>query len=212
VKFGTNAEMTGEGFENLAGTRVHELDLSNTGINDAGLAKIAEIKDLKKLLLPHYGNGFPLEDDKPSLWSDFQPKRLTDAGLKHLVALQSLENLSMGGGGITDAGLESIGKITSLTELAFHSCPNLHGSGLSHLDKLKNLRSLNVTGAMITTDSLKLLDKLPALEYITVGPLISPEFVKEYEKSHAGRKMFRQEEYYTPTMKALQKQHTKPEK
>ena len=64
------------------------LDLSGTGITDAGLATVAQFKNLTRLHLNR--------------------TRISDAGLKQLVGLQQLEYLNLYGTGVTDASIESL--------------------------------------------------------------------------------------------------------
>ena len=98
-----------------------DLDLSNTEPGDEGLAKVADLKQLKILRLRRCG--------------------MTDAGLEHLVALENLEQLHLlyNSSNITDAGMEPVGKLPNLRLLDLRGCTLIGDAGLEHLKSLKNL-------------------------------------------------------------------------
>jgi uncharacterized membrane protein len=70
------------------------LDLSGTGITDAGLATVAQFKNLTRLHLNR--------------------TRISDAGLKQLAGLQQLEYLNLYGTKVTDASIESLSALKKL--------------------------------------------------------------------------------------------------
>ena len=73
------------------------LDLSGTGVTDAGLATVAQFKNLTRLHLNR--------------------TKISDAGLKQLTGLQQLEYLNLYGTGVTDAGLQSLTSLKKLRTL-----------------------------------------------------------------------------------------------
>jgi uncharacterized membrane protein len=73
------------------------LDLSGTGITDAGLSTVAQFRNLTRLHLNR--------------------TRISDAGLKQLAGLQQLEYLNLYGTGVTDAGLPSLAVLKKLRTL-----------------------------------------------------------------------------------------------
>ena len=73
------------------------LDLSGTGITDAGLATVAQFKNLTRLHLNR--------------------TKISDTGLKQLSGLQQLEYLNLYGTGVTDAGLQSLTSLKKLRTL-----------------------------------------------------------------------------------------------
>ena len=73
------------------------LDLSGTGITDAGLATVAQFRNLTRLHLNR--------------------TTISDAGLKQLAGLQQLEYLNLYGTGVTDAGLPSLAPLKKLRTL-----------------------------------------------------------------------------------------------
>ena len=73
------------------------LDLSSTCITDAGLATVAEFRNLTRLHL--------------------NLTRVSDEGLKRLAGLQHLEYLNLYGTGVTDAGLDVLAGLPKLRTL-----------------------------------------------------------------------------------------------
>lgn len=156
-------DFTGEGLEHLAGCpKLTKLQLSWTGINDAGLSKIKTLKQLTFLDLPPYGFARAPED----FWKDPQPKRLTDAGLKSVSELPNLTVFWVGGGGVTDAGLAHLAGLKQLESLGFGVLPNVRGPGLAALATLPKLEGLTLTETGVTDDGLKSLAGLKQIKYL----------------------------------------------
>ena len=80
------------------GANLTSLNLGNTGITNAGLAKLESLSNLTSLGLD---------------WC----KEITDAGLVEIAKLINLTSLNLWGTEITDAGLVEIAKLTNLTSL-----------------------------------------------------------------------------------------------
>jgi hypothetical protein len=77
--------------------KIVSLDLARTKVTDAGLAAVAQMKNLTELHLENTG--------------------ITDKGLVHLKALSSLEYLNLYGTQVTDAGAASLSSLTKLKSL-----------------------------------------------------------------------------------------------
>ncbi len=73
------------------------LDLARTQVTDAGLAKVAQMTQLKELRLDNTGIG--------------------DAGLEHLHGLANLEYLNVYGSKVTDAGIQKLAGLKNLKAL-----------------------------------------------------------------------------------------------
>lgn len=156
-------DFTGEGLEHLAGCpKLTKLQLSWTGINDAGLAKIQAIKQLTFLDLPPYGYSRAPEE----FWKDLQPKRLTDAGLKSVSGMANLTAFWVAGGGVTDAGVAHLAALKNLESLGFGVLPNVRGPGLAALAALPKLEGLTLTDTGVTDDGLKALAGLKQIKFL----------------------------------------------
>jgi uncharacterized membrane protein/YHS domain-containing protein len=90
-----NAGVVGKQFDDTAlgklgplGSNIVWLDLSGTGVTDAGLVEVRKMPHLKRLYL--------------------QRTAVTDAGLSHLSELRDLEYINLYGTTVTDAGLSSL--------------------------------------------------------------------------------------------------------
>jgi mono/diheme cytochrome c family protein len=73
------------------------LDLSRTGVTDAGLGELARMPNLERL--------------------DLRGTAVGDEGLKALTSLDKLQTLSLYGTRVTDAGLPALGQLASLQRL-----------------------------------------------------------------------------------------------
>jgi hypothetical protein len=81
--------VTDAGLKHLAGlTALQELILWTAGVTDAGLKELKGLKDLRVLAL--------------------RGPQVTDAGLVHLKGLKKLERLTLSGTRVTDAGVKAI--------------------------------------------------------------------------------------------------------
>jgi hypothetical protein len=76
------------------GKPVIKVELSGSGVTDAGLDQLKALTQLRTLTL----NG----------------TKVTDAGLKHLKGLTQLRTLTLNGTKVTDAGLGHLGEMTQL--------------------------------------------------------------------------------------------------
>lgn len=119
------------------------LNLSNSQIDDVGLAHLSGLTKLKKF------------------YAHMNPD-ITDEGLKHLQGMKELELLTVGGTGITDVGLQQITELKQLNRLDIYNT-RITDNGLAHLTKLKYLNSLNLRLTPITDAGLKHLSHLKQL-------------------------------------------------
>lgn len=188
-------EFTGLGFEHLAKSSLAALDLRETGVNDAGLAKIKALRHVTELTLPKYGDEYRYSDK--SFWSDLHPERITDAGLKHVGEMTGLQSLYLSGGGITDAGLSHLKNLKSLRTLNLGACPEVLGTTLKDLSGLSELYSLNLGQTGVTDDQLQPLEKMKSLRSLTLGPEVTPKRIEEYKKAHSEGYVSHQTEYYS---------------
>jgi uncharacterized membrane protein/mono/diheme cytochrome c family protein len=103
-----------------AGPHLIWLDLSRTGITDAGLKALAKMPKLERL--------------------DLRETAVGDAGLESLAPLRSLETLGLYGTAVTDAGLPALQRLPGLKRL-YLGGTQVTGTGLGALGKArKDLR------------------------------------------------------------------------
>ncbi|MBN71761.1 MAG: hypothetical protein CME32_21070 [Gimesia sp.] len=124
------------------------LNLSNSQIDDAGLAHLSGLTKLKKF------------------YAHLNPK-ITDKGVKSLSGMQQLEVLTVGATGITDAGLKQLSRLEQLTLLAVYNT-RISDAGLEHLAKLKHLNSLDLQVTSITDAGLKHLSSIKQLQKLNL--------------------------------------------
>jgi hypothetical protein len=83
---------------------------------------------------------------------------LTDAGMKHLSALQNLQTLDLTGTKITDAGLVRLKGLTHLRFLELGET-KITDAGLRQLEGLKELESLSLSKTKVTAAGIAELQK-----------------------------------------------------
>jgi internalin A len=84
--------------------------------------------------------------------------KVTDAGLKELAGLKSLQLLNLGGSAVTDAGLKEVGRLKNLQSLIMWGT-QVTDVGVKELYGLKNLRNLELLGTKVTDAGLAGLQK-----------------------------------------------------
>jgi len=153
----TASPITDVGLSHLKGLKLlEELHIAGQGITDEGMAYIAELTNLKDLLL---------------MTGPLNQGRLTGAGLSSLTRLRSLEKLYLNQTDMTLTDLTQIGKLPNLTNLDVTQIH--HGNNfldISGLTKLKHL-SINLTRPDVFVDEdLACLARLKNLEWLQIGP------------------------------------------
>ncbi len=113
--------------------------LGKSRVTDAGLKKWSESPSAAKYL-----------------WLVIHSPDLTNAGLVHLKAFQSLTSLELSGAKITDAGMKLVATMSSLTSLDL-SRTHITDDGLMMLVALKNLKSLTLKDTQVTEPGVKKL-------------------------------------------------------
>ncbi len=100
--------------------------------------------------------------------------KVTDAGLKELAGLKSLQALYLAGNGreaetqLTDTGLKALASLKSLQILDVRGT-KVTDAGLKHLAALKSLQSLYLTDCQVTDAGLKELAGLNSLQVLNLG-------------------------------------------
>jgi hypothetical protein len=125
-------------------TRLRELDLGLAPVTEVGLGHVGRLARLEVLTI----GGNPAS-------------RVTDAGLEKLEGLKRLRRLKLSWPGITDAGLEHIGKLSCLEVLMIGAVPAtaVTDAGLEHLEGLSELRRLDLGRSHVTADGVAKLQR-----------------------------------------------------
>lgn len=105
-----------------------------------------------------------------------------DDDLLALENLRNLETLRFRLPGVTDRGLETIGKITTLRYLELGRGSDIRGYGLKHLRGLKSLRTLAIDGDKLNVAGLEQLKQFQHLHQLYVRGL-SMELKEELQAS-----------------------------
>jgi hypothetical protein len=119
---------------------------------------------------------------KPVVEVAFGPanKKVTDDGLKELKAFKHLKNLSFFFcENITDAGMKHVKELTTLETLSLTNT-GVADDGIAELKGLKNLKTLYTAGSIFMTDkSAKTIGTFANLESLTLPSTITPKGVKD---------------------------------
>ena len=181
-------DITDNGLANLAKMRsLRKLEIGSSQVTDRGLGYLSQIETLEHLELPQRDQritdiGLAHLGQLPNLRHLFvsrghytDPKMnkvyYTDKGLAELAKCRSLEELSIGSIGITDAGIDHIAKLTNLKSLNLFGCDNMTDKGVAKLRTLKSLTSLNISHAEVTFSGLVQLNSLSNLTRLDVDNL-----------------------------------------
>lgn len=128
-------------------------------LSENGVKQIARLKKLVNLNL----TGSTLSDD----W------------LRHLEKLP-LEKLNLTATDITNKGLESVARITSLKELVLDELDGINDQSILILKPLKKLKRLTFNGAHVTADGIKNLTGFKMLKYFhSSGSNANEDFFQE---------------------------------
>lgn len=139
-----NTSTTTEGMRHITKLQSLEMLSPPKGLTNKGLSYVAKLPSLKRLY--------------------FRENKVTNAGLKrHLPEMTKLEELSLSGGGMNDAGLVRLADLPKLSFLSLRS-GNFTDAGLVHVKKCSSLRILDLLHLPITDVGLQHLSGHPKLE------------------------------------------------
>jgi len=157
-----NSQVTDKGLAHLKEIKTLEyLGLPNHGITDEGLAYVAQLKRLKYLSVGANSGG----------------SAISNSGLGHLVKLEHLEELQIGGKDITDEGMSHIAKLANLKSLTLFGCPRLADGGITKLSSLKSLKKLNMSYTNVSIAGLAGLNLLPNITHLYVRSIVRDDGV-----------------------------------
>jgi len=147
------------------------LDLSSTYVSNGGMAYLKRMKNLKSLSLQrllvtrkNYDDGL--------VYNDSRPTTLTDAGVAHLSHIKTLESLDLRMTDVTNAGLQHLVQLDSLSHV--HLPEQIDDDGLVILSQMNSLRSLDIGSSFITDVGLRRLLKMTQLESLRFNATYVP--------------------------------------
>jgi len=142
------------------------LGLSSVGVSPTGLALLSELPHIEELSTP---------------------MGLSDSGIVEVAKMQSLKRLHMARDQLTDAGLRSLGKLASLEVLDLYGNPRMTDDGLKALTHLHSLRYLRLGMEGPFTDrGIAHLASLPSLKVLWLDTHnITDEGLRELARSRS---------------------------
>ncbi len=187
VSFHHNENITDKGLEYLSTIKsLKRLDIHKAQVTDEGLKHLSHIKTLDHLELPYryindqglvylsnLGNlrylSVSLDENDKGFY--------TDESVKALLKLPLLEELTLGGRGMTDKSMEYISKMSRLKSFSLGESTSITDKGIAKLNKLTSLEHLRITFADITISGLSSLNNLSNLKRLYIKGLIQNDSV-----------------------------------
>jgi internalin A len=164
-----------------------ELDLTSSGVTDAGVAVLPKFENVAALSIGH------CQCSNKALSSVAQMKSLTalymsgglpkdatcDAGLAALKSMHELTSLSLEGANVTMAGLTGIGQMVWLEKLdVAHN--RFNDDNLEQLKSLVHLKELDISDTSVSDNGFRLIAPFRELELLKIAHLpIHGEGLKE---------------------------------
>jgi len=150
-----------------------ELDLTSSWVTDGDLAKVAQMRHLRKLDLSHTRVTDAGLEQLKSLenvveLNCYYAERLTEDGIAHLRGWKHLERLSLRGTKVTSEVFEHLAHLTSLRSLDL-GFTQIEDEGFEQLASLARLEKLSIGGNRLSGSCLLLLKQLPALMDLDVS-------------------------------------------
>ena len=161
-----------QGMDQLEWLQIAGID----SIQPADLTSIASLTGLRKLhliLSPEEAGWFATLKGIPNLTQLEVPlTRPSDGDLDALKDLPKLDSLFIDGSNLTEAGMVTLGRLTSLNSLGLSSpdgSSHPTDAGLAHLASLSKLRMLWIDAGDLTGQGFARLDKLPITSVWLMG-------------------------------------------
>jgi len=150
-----------------------ELDLTSTWVTDGDLAKVAQMRHLRKLDLSHTRVTDAGLEKLKSLenvveLNCYYAERLTEDGIAHLRGWKHLERLSLRGTKVTSQVFEHLANLTSLRSLDL-GFTQIEDEGFEQLVSLARLEKLSIGGNRLSGSCLLLLKQMPTLVDLDVS-------------------------------------------
>jgi hypothetical protein len=135
--------------------KLETLEIHNTELNNDGLAAIQGMARLKRLSLNTNYN-------------------VTDAGMEHLAALKSLEDLDLSDTHVRGTGLSWLKGLKNLKKLNLSG--NRFGDAqIRYVTVFSNLEELDLSATLVTSDSLAQLSVLTRLKLLDVSSTVGTQ-------------------------------------
>ncbi len=151
---GLNALNRLSGLESLS---VYDIRQDDGGLDLSGLKKLRRLRIMMRHQTTRVGNEVVFN------WNAYH-----DSDLTSLSGLTNLEDLSLAGPGIGDAGLKHLALLTNLKYFEIGGGANLTADGLRHLADMRRLDSLFIGDSRITERGLAHLYPLKSLHIIRI--------------------------------------------
>ena len=148
------------------GATLHKLDVSGTGIGDAGIAALARLPLLEELDL---GSTSATDRGLAGLKAPRLRKLVLDNTYVEgtgLAASESLEALDLLGAPVSDAGLEAIARAAPALQRLHLGETDVTGAGLAALRGLSKLKHLDLAATEVGDEGLKHVGKLVGLNFL----------------------------------------------
>src|SRR5262249_30196919 len=156
-----------KGFKEIAGNKsLQQLWVDIWQINDEGVIALAAAGKPHTLLQARTGDTWAGSDAEGRTLS-LGGLSGTDASLKALAGLKSLERLYLYGPNISDVGMKDLAALSTLRVLAMGGA-RITDAGLSDIAGLKSLEVLHIDGAKITDAGMKVIGGFKSLHTLFV--------------------------------------------
>lgn len=155
-------------------TDLTKLRMSHSIISDAGLAKLAKLRNLESLEISF----------EQHILMSISHQPITDAGLAHLASLRRLKVLDLSGSSIEGDGLRHLAGMTDLERLDLGET-KLTDAALVHLARLPQLKWLDIHDTVVTPGLAE--EMLPNTEVTRYNVSGSPALTPAQALVRAGR-------------------------
>jgi hypothetical protein len=173
----TNAQLAELANLPEAADQITAMDLTQSGVSDAGLAVLPKFEHVESLSLDNcqYGNA--------SLANVAKMKSLTslsinggvpkdpncDKGLASIKGMHQLTSLSLQGANVSPQGLAHIAEMTGLESLDVSNITRFNDDSLALLTPLVNLKNLNLSNTRVSDSGFQHLLPFTQLETLRIG-------------------------------------------
>ena len=134
---------------------------------DDGSLDLSGLKKLRRLRIMMWHKTTRVGNEVATTWDAYH-----DSDLTSLSGLTNMEDLTLTGSGIGDAGLKHLTTLTNLKYLQIQGGANLTADGLKHLANMRRLDSLFIGDSRITERGLAHLYHLKTLHIIRIKSAI----------------------------------------